>query len=75
MVGLYQFQGGSSPVLCDIHNAKWEEKKTHLKLCEIIMKWKKGLPGAEWHFKHLVWPKNSFKVESKLEQSFLTLKT
>ena len=25
---LYQFQGGSLPVFCDIHNAKWE--KIHL---------------------------------------------
>ena len=40
--------------LCSVTCTMQNGKKIYLKFCEIIMKWKKGLPGAEWHFKHLV---------------------
>ena len=50
----YQFKGGSSPVFCDVHNAKWRKKqkqKIPETSAKLLWKGKKVPPGAEEHFK------------------------
>ena len=32
----YQFKGGSSPVLCDVHNAKWRKKQKQKKYLKLL---------------------------------------
>ena len=52
----YQFQGGRSPVFCDVHNAQKRKgkrnKQKNLKVLQNYYKMeKKVLSEVEWHFK------------------------